>query len=311
MRRLGVLFLVLLVAATGAVVTALPATAGEKTSFEDITVNGAVGEAPTLTYTAPFSTKKSEHRAVIEGDGEKMKKGDRVLFDFSVFDGRTGEQIESSFGQSKQSLVLDPKQSFGGLVDGLVGATVGSRVLIAIAPKEGLAERVTAPGVKKSDTLLFVVDATGLSNPLKRAEGEKVTDLPEGLPTVKLAKNGKPTIKTPKADAPTQLVVQPLITGTGPTVEAGQTIVVHYTGVIWGSNKQFDSSWDRKQPAEFVIGTGQVIPGWDAGLVGQTVGSQVLLVVPPDQGYGTAGNPNAGISGTDTLVFVVDILAAY
>ena len=55
---------------------------------------------------------------------------------------------------------------------------------------------------------------------------------------------------------------------------------------------------------------GGVIAGWDEGLVGQTVGSQVLLVIPPEQGYGSEGNPDAGISGTDTLVFVVDILAA-
>ena len=54
-----------------------------------------------------------------------------------------------------------------------------------------------------------------------------------------------------------------------------------------------------------------MIAGWDEGLVGQTVGSQVLLVVPPDKGYGAAGQPNAGISGTDTLVFVVDILDAF
>ena len=107
------------------------------------------------------------------------------------------------------------------------------------------------------------------------------------------------------------LVSQALIKGTGPVVAAGQTITVHYTGVIWGSGKQFDSSWDRGSPVNFVIGKSQVIPGWDEGLVGQTVGSQVLLVVPPDKGYGTAGQSSAGISGTDTLVFVVDILDAY
>ena len=93
-------------------------------------------------------------------------------------------------------------------------------------------------------------------------------------------------------------------------VEAGQTVTVQYTGVIWDTGKKFDSSWDRGQPIDFGIGTQQVIAGWDEGLVGQTVGSQVLLVVPPDKGYGTAGSPPK-ITGTDTLVFVVDILDAY
>ena len=76
------------------------------------------------------------------------------------------------------------------------------------------------------------------------------------------------------------------------------------------SGRVFDSSWSRGQPAQFPIGTGQVVAGWDEGLVGQTVGSQVLIVVPPDKGYGVAGESQAGITGTDTLVFVVDILGA-
>ena len=106
-------------------------------------------------------------------------------------------------------------------------------------------------------------------------------------------------------------MVQPLIKGDGPVVESGQTVRVHYTGIVYATGKQFDSSWDRGDPADFVIGQGKVIPGWDKGLVGQTVGSQVLLVIPPADGYGTSGNSQAGISGTDTLVFVVDILDAY
>ena len=86
----------------------------------------------------------------------------------------------------------------------------------------------------------------------------------------------------------------------------GQDIAVQYTGVIWRIRQVFSSSWQSKTP----IGEGQVIKGWDTGLVGQTVGSRVLLVVPPADGYGSAGQSQVGINGTDTLVFVVDILAA-
>ena len=205
----------------------------------------------------------------------------------------------------------------GTVIVGLPSAasvTVGSRVLIALAPKEGLAANAKSQGaknVKKDDTLLFVIDVKSVRTPLAKATGEAVPPV-EGLPTVAVADTGKPTITMPSGvAAPTTLVVQPLITGTGPVVQAGQTISVHYTGVIWDGGKQFDSSWDRGAPADVVIGNGRVIPGWDEGLVGQTVGSQVLLVVPPDKGYGAAGNTDAGIKGTDTLVFVVDILDAY
>ena len=316
-RALHLAFLVVLsllasvlVVAGLAVGPAAGAGGGTK-SLDDITVNGAFGEVPTLTYEAPYATTKSVSREISLGAGEKPKKNERVSFDFSVFDGRTGEPIESSFGGSPTpSIVLDPKQSYAGLVRAIRGTPVGSRLLVALAPKEGLTERITQPGVERSDTLLFVVDVLGIRRPLVRAEGEPVTP-PEGLPTVKLGGKGKPTITSPDADAPTSLVAQPLIKGNGPEVQPGQTITAHYTGVIYGTDQKFDSSWDRKTPAEFPIGTGQVITGWDEGLVGQTVGSQVLLIVPPDKGYGSTGNPQAGIKGTDTLVFVVDILDAY
>jgi len=208
-------------------------------------------------------------------------------------------------------LTLDAKKQLPVLVNSLLGSKVGSRVLVVIAPKEGLtaSANLKSAGVKKNDTLIFLLDVKTLHTPLARAKGETVAPV-AGLPKVALGAKGKPAITVPKTDAPTQLVVQPLIKGAGATVEAGQSITVHYTGIIWNNGKQFDSSWDRGEPAQFVIGNGQVIPGWDTGLVGQTVGSQVLLVIPPDQGYGANGNSKAGISGTDTLVFVVDILDA-
>ena len=192
-------------------------------------------------------------------------------------------------------------------MDSLLGARVGSRVLIAIAPKEGLAKANASATIKKTDTLLFVVDIHASHVPLTRATGAAVAPV-DGLPTVKLAKSGAPTITMPKASAPTTLVVQPLITGTGPAVQSGQTITVQYTGAIWDTGKVFDSSWKTGKAFTVPIGTKQVIAGWDNGLVGQTVGSQVMLVIPPDQGYGASGT--TGIKGTDTLVFVVDILDA-
>ncbi len=85
---------------------------------------------------------------------------------------------------------------------------------------------------------------------------------------------------------------------------------MQYTGVNWRTKKVFDSSWSRSTPFALNIGVGQVIKGWDTGLIGQTVGSRVMLVIPPAEGYGKTGSSQAGIKGTDTLVFVVDILEA-
>ena len=124
-----------------------------------------------------------------------------------------------------------------------------------------------------------------------------------------------PTLTIPSSDAPKHLTEQVLGAGDGPAVASGDTLVANYVGQTWapkdGKPNVFDSSFARKQPAAFVIGTGAVISGWDTTLVGKKAGSRVLLVIPPADGYGTQGRPEAGIRGTDDLVFVVDVIASY
>lgn len=117
----------------------------------------------------------------------------------------------------------------------------------------------------------------------------------------------KPVLTFPETPAPSDLVVHVLSPGDGALVEAGDDLVVHYLGQTWGGNI-FDNSYDRGSSINFPIGVGAVISGWDEGLVGQQIGSRVLLSIPPHLGYGDRGMPQAGIKGTDTLVFVVDIV---
>ncbi|MFD8385047.1 FKBP-type peptidyl-prolyl cis-trans isomerase [Streptomyces sp. NPDC059679] len=112
---------------------------------------------------------------------------------------------------------------------------------------------------------------------------------------------------TPSSD----LAVKTVIKGDGAEVASGDYLQVHYLGQIWNTAKVFDNSYDRGQPAVFPIGVGQVIPGWDKGLVGKQVGSRVEMAIPPALGYGKQGQPQAGIKGTDTMVFVVDIKNAF
>jgi peptidylprolyl isomerase len=131
------------------------------------------------------------------------------------------------------------------------------------------------------------------------------------LPTVTGGYGDKPTITFPKVAAPKQLEKKLLTTGTGPAVAKGDLLVADYYGQVWGGKTAFDNSYDRGQPVGFTIGTGKVIQGWDDTLVGVTAGSRVLISLPPTEGYGSAGNTQAGIKGTDTLVFVVDIVSSY
>ena len=127
------------------------------------------------------------------------------------------------------------------------------------------------------------------------------------LPEVSGSFGEKPALTFP-ADAPSgDLEVLVLSRGDGALVEAGDDIEVHYLGQSWNGGV-FDNSYDRRSSISFGIGVGQVIAGWDEGLVGQQVGSRVLLSVPSHLGYGDRGVPQAGIKGGDTLVFVVDIV---
>jgi peptidylprolyl isomerase len=285
---------------------------GDDPSLDAVTVEGAFGEEATVTFESPFDTETTVRRVLEEGDGELLETGMTVGFRNVEVNGRDGNQFDDSFpADDDVTLSMDETQIIPGLVRGLLGVPVGSRVLIAVAPADGFEPRGGIPdaGVEPGDTVVFVIDVMEASVPLTRAEGEPVAPA-DGLPTVELAADGTPTITIPDGEPPNELVVQPLIEGDGPTVEEGQTITAHYTGVIWDTGEQFDSSWDRGEPAQFPIGVGGVIAGWDEGLVGQPVGSQVLLVIPPDKGYGPEGNASAGIEGDDTLVFVVDILGA-
>lgn len=127
------------------------------------------------------------------------------------------------------------------------------------------------------------------------------------LPAASGAFGDKPEISFPDSSAPADLVVEVLERGEGEIVEAGQTIEVNYLGQVWGGGI-FDNSYDRGNTIEFPIGVGVVIGGWDTGLVGQQVGSRLLLSIPPHEGYGPNGAPQAGIGGDDVLVFVVDIV---
>jgi peptidylprolyl isomerase len=124
-----------------------------------------------------------------------------------------------------------------------------------------------------------------------------------------------PSVTVPATAAPSALTQQVLSQGSGATVAKDDTVIDNYVGQTWmppaGKVNVFDSSFSRGSPAAFLLGEGQVIPGWDTALVGKQLGSRVLLTIPPADGYGSAGQPGANISGTDTLVFVIDLVAAY
>ena len=159
-----------------------------------------------------------------------------------------------------------------------------------------------------SSLLLLALAACGGSH---NGSKNSVATAPSGeFPAVAGAFGSKPTLPFPTNKPDNTLGKKVLRAGTGAVVGKGDLLVADYLGQIW-QGKVFDNSYDRGQPAAFQIGNSKVIVGWDQGLLGVTAGSRVLLTIPPSLGYGTSGNTQAGIKGTDTLTFIVDVIATY
>ena len=279
-----------------------------------VTVEGSdPAKAPTVKVDAPITVDRTESKVVTDGSGAAVAEDDLVSIQAVIVNGTDGKVAHSTWDTGAVGLDLGAKDLFASFRSQLPGKKVGSRVVITSTPVDAFGDQGNADlGVTKDDPVVFVIDVLSATKILASAEGKAVAPK-KGLPTVTMNEGKPATITVPKGvKAPTKTVVQPLVEGTGPEVKQGQTVRVAYTGALYKDGSVFDSSASRpEQPYfDFPVGQGQVIKGWDNGLVGQKVGSRVLLVIPPADGYGAAGSPPK-ISGTDTLVFVVDILAAY
>jgi peptidylprolyl isomerase len=279
---------------------------------QQVSVSGSFGAAPKVTIPTQTPGTSLVSKTVIQGKGPQITSADSFVGNYQayVWSGTTHKLAISTYSTHSPSLFTG--SLLPGLTTALKGAKVGSRVVAVIPPKQGFGTSGNSQlGIKGTDTLVFVIDLDKSFANTAGATGKQVSSGGGALPKVSTPAAGQaPTVTIPKSAPPKNLTATTLIKGDGAKVAKGQSVVVQYTGVIWRTGKVFDSSWSRKQPFSFVDGANpeQVIPGWDKGLVGQTVGSRVLLTVPPADGYGSQGNSQAGIKGTDTLVFVVDIL---
>ncbi len=278
-----------------------------------VSVDGAFGSVPAIEFEGPLTSEATERTVLEQGEGDAATNGDTVVIEYTVLNGETGAELATTgfTGENAERFPIDTEsQQLVGFSLLLDCATPGTRLAGVIPPADGFGDQgVPELGLTGSESLVFVIDVVSIvPPPLERAEGEQ-QEAPEGFPTVELAENGAPTITLPEGEPFTEFDLAVLILGDGPVVEDGQTVTVQYTGLNWNTGQIFDSSWERGVPADFP--TSGVIQGFRDALVGQTVGSQVIAIIPPDLGYGpSGGTPDGSIGPDDVIVFVVDILAA-
>jgi len=279
--------------------------------LDAVTISGDVGTAPEVKWKGRMTAGKVETETVTEGDGDPLKDKDNVLAHVWVGNGYSQQKAFSTYDENKAELLTVDDQ-LPPFLAGVRDAKLGSRLAITASAQAAFGDSGNSQlGIANKDTVLVIVDLVS-----------KVQDQPEGatspapawMPKLKMKKGVPHAFDFTDAPAPTaDLRKVQLIKGTGPRVKKGQTIAVRYLGQAFGGDKPFDENFGdtgEGQPTTFGNGSGQVIKGWDQGLEGMPVGSRVVLEIPPELGYGAAGQPDNGIPANATLVFVIDILAA-
>jgi peptidylprolyl isomerase len=315
MRRIAAALFVPLIAAAalaGCGSSSSSASAPSSSPNGSVMAIGTFGQAPTVKIPAKKAGSNLYVKTEVQGSGTPLAGTNAFLGNYVVYiwSGATHKLALSTYTATPQVL---SGHLLPGLATALDGKKMGSRVLAVLPPKFGYGSAGNSQvGVTGSDTLVFVVDMIKTYAGTASASGKAVSSGGGSLPTVTAKANTAPAVKIPTSTPPSKLVVKTLIKGSGPPVAKGQEVVTQYVGLNWRTRAIFDSSWTRGAPFGFQIGAtpAQIIPGWDTGLLGVPVGSRVMLVIPPKDGYGSSGQSNAGIKGTDTLVFVVDVLDA-
>lgn len=280
---------------------------------DSIRVEGDFGTKLTLTSELPDSVDTTERTVVetgLKGNTDPINLEDSTFTSLTVFDGTDGSVAE--FTQT----ALDGNGGYAEWVKETLNCASGGDRVVIVAPKQDVLGEANADA---GENLIIVSD---LYVPeLEQAEGTEL-ELPAGLPEVSIADNGEPTITVPDdVTTPTSLTVHTMVEGEGTVIEPGDMVFVHYRGVILRTGEEFDSSWSRGEYANFNAATQEeaaevgatlpVIAGFRDALVGQTVGSRVMSLVPAeDGGYGGERLEQMGHQKDDVMVFVLDILGA-
>lgn len=291
-------------ALAGCSAASAPASCDRQTSsasaLDLIGASGAPG-SPAADLAAPVNVEKTVFADTTVGDGPAVTSDTQdVQFAVTLANGETGQTLLTS---GTQVLPVSAwTTDYDGFAKMLSCATEGSRIVGAI-PTSDLSEAAAANfGLAEGESLVAIMDLQKVY--LAAADGAPQYNDRRGMPTVVLAPDGRPGVIVPDADAPTELVVQVLKRGDGAAVADSDSIRVQYTGLTWADREVFDSTWEKGASASVTLDG--VVPGFAQALKGQTVGSQILVVIPPDLGYGADGS--GAIPGDATLVFVIDIL---
>ncbi|MFJ4781391.1 FKBP-type peptidyl-prolyl cis-trans isomerase [Streptomyces sp. NPDC088762] len=280
-----------------------------KNGVPAITKGAKFGETPTLSKGKGEPPKELKVETVSEGKGPALKKGDIAQVNYlgQVWDGK--EPFDQSFGKGKPfDVTIGAGAVIKGWDQGLEGQKVGSRVELVIPPALGYGEQGSGDKIKPNATLVFVVDIVKGTSVPASATGKEVAQDNKDLPKVGTNTDGKEvSVTVPKDTAePGKLVSNYVLEGDGAAVKDTDSVVVKFNGKTWKDDKTFESTYTTDTTVTWPMEQLSV-KGLKEGLIGKKVGSRILLVIPPDQGFGD--KEQGTIPAKSTLVFSLDILA--
>ncbi|MCI9857991.1 FKBP-type peptidyl-prolyl cis-trans isomerase [Microbacterium proteolyticum] len=311
MRRLPALVAVTALAGFGLVGCSASAASSCPTPTDSaiasvVDAPGEVGSVPTVSVRSPFVPSQAGTATLVEGDGPRITTDSQLaLVDVTVLDAASGEQLVATpYNSDVATATPLPRltQAVPSLAPLMRCVSEGSRVAVAIPGADLGAQGAQALGVAEGDGAVFVFDVRKVFLPA--ADGADQYNADSGMPSVVRAPDGQPGVVIPAGDAPTEARSQTIKKGDGDTLTADSSVVIHVQGVAWGSDTTFASTWKNGAPGQATVSV--LPPAMAAALEGQTVGSQVLIVVPADQ---TAQDTQILQAPEGTaLVYVVDIL---
>ncbi len=273
-----------------------------KGTVDDISVSGAVGSEPRIDFKAPLAFDKTEGKIVEKGSGagDQVTRQSTVTVNYTGVNASDGTTFDSTWPAGEPA-TFQLDQVIKGFATALQGAHAGDRAVLAITSADGYDPVGNGSSISKGDSLVFVVDIEKVTNPKPILEAD--------LPTIEM-KDGEPTTFVASDSTPVDVGLlgsYVIKEGNGRAITAADTLTVNYLGQIYPDGAVFDESFSKKKPVSFPLSG--VIEGWKQGLLGKLVGSRVVLTIPSELGYGSAGQGTT-IPPDSDLIFVIDILKA-
>jgi FKBP-type peptidyl-prolyl cis-trans isomerase len=292
-----------------------------------ITASGAIGSQPKVHIPTPTTTTKVENSVTTEGKGLILGKGDIAEISSLLYEGKSGQLVGSTSSgvvYSKSTAVQVPVGDKSTVLpptvtNALMCTRVGTRIVTVLSAAQvyGSSANAVSQGYGAKDTMVLVTD---VGNGYRGRAVGVLQPLQSGFPSVVTAPNGTPGLTLDLQEPPKALQYEVVRGGSGAKVKAGQTVMLQVQGVEWSDpapTKTFDSTWTDDTPRFYTLtalkanaGGQSLDKGSVKALVGQRVGSQILVVVPPKAGYPSGKAPTGYPTGS-TLIFVYDILGTY